>query len=64
MVQTDFLKLNLTTDDDGDMLFTEWRKSINGAGLPDQDLSNMQIIDKAFKDLYEYIGFALEEGKY
>lgn len=64
MKKTTFLKLNLTSDSDGDVLFEDWRKSLDGANLEEDQPSNMQIIDKAFKDLYDYIGFALEEGKY
>lgn len=59
MAKTEFLGLNLT---DNDPKFGDWRKSIDGNN-PESNKSNMQIIDKAFKDLHEAIGSMLE-GEY
>lgn len=50
MAKTEFLGLNLTEDDP---LFEDWRKSLDGNN-PEGRESNMQIIDKAMKDLSEH----------
>lgn len=52
MAKTEFLGLNLTEDDP---LFEDWRKSLDGNN-PEGQESNMQIIDKAMKDLSKNSG--------
>ena len=60
MAKTEFLELNLTEDEE--TFFADWRRSIDGNNSGEA-LSNMQIIDNAFKKVYEDIGLALE-GEY
>lgn len=49
MAKTEFLGLNLT---ENDPYFEDWRKSIDGNNEEGQE-SNMQIIDKAIKQIHE-----------
>ena len=50
MPKTENLGLNLTDDDNTRV--KDWRMSIDGVGTEDgNNLSNMQIIDKAFGDI-------------
>ena len=48
MPKTEYLGLNLTDDDNTKV--KDWRMSIDGVGSG-ENLSNMQIIDKAFGDI-------------
>lgn len=50
MPKTQYLGLNLTDDDNTKV--KDWRMSIDGVGSEEtNNLSNMQIIDKAFGDI-------------
>jgi hypothetical protein len=48
MPKTEYLGLNLTDDDNTKV--KDWRMSMDGVGSG-ENLSNMQIIDKAFGDI-------------
>lgn len=50
MPKTQFLGLNLTTDENTKVI--DWRRSMDGEGNEEEGtLSNMQLIDKAFGDI-------------